>query len=32
MCGGGVCIILSLPLVDRCIEIIGVCIWRIYVL
>ena len=32
MCGGGVCSILLLPLVVRCIETIDVCIWRIFVL
>ena len=31
MCGGGVCIILVLPLVDRCIETIDVCIWCMFV-
>ena len=31
MCGGGVCSILLLPLVDRCIETIDVCIWRMFV-
>ena len=30
--GGGVCSILLLPLVARCIETIGVCIWRMFVL
>ena len=29
MCGGGVRIILLLPLVARCLETIYVCIWRI---
>ena len=29
--GGGVCSILLLPLVARCIETIDVCIWRIFV-
>ena len=28
MCGGGVCSILLLPLVARCLETIDVCIWR----
>ena len=28
MCGGGVCSILLLPLVDRCLETIDVCIWH----
>ena len=28
MCGGGVCSILLLPLVTRCLETIDVCIWR----
>ena len=32
MCGGGVRIILLLPLVARCIERIDVCIWRMFVL
>ena len=27
ICGGGVCSILLLPLVDRCRETIDVCIW-----
>ena len=27
MCDGGVCSILLLPLVDRCMETIEVCIW-----
>ena len=31
MCGGGVCIILLLPLVDRCLETIDVCIWHTFV-
>ena len=31
MCSGGVRSILLLPLVDRCIETIDVCIWRILV-
>ena len=31
MCGGGVCSILLLPLVARCIETIDVCIWRMFV-
>ena len=32
MCGGGVCSILFLPLVARCLETIDVCIWHIFVL
>ena len=32
ICGGGVCSILLLPLVDRCIETIDVCIWSLRVL
>ena len=28
MCGGGVCSILLLPRVARCLETIDVCIWR----
>ena len=31
MCGGGVRRILLLPLVDRCLETIDVCIWRMFV-
>ena len=31
MCGGGVSSILLLPLVDRCIETIDVCIWHMFV-
>ena len=31
MYGGGVRSILSLPLVARCLETIGVCIWRMFV-
>ena len=31
MCGGGVCSILFLPLVARCIETKDVCIWRMLV-
>ena len=31
MCGGGVRSIVSLPLVDRCLETIDVCIWRMFV-
>ena len=31
MCDGGVCSILLLPLVARCIETIDVCIWRMFV-
>ena len=31
MCGGGVCSILLLPLVTRCIDTIDVCIWRMFV-
>ena len=30
MCGGGVCSILLLPPVARCIESIDVCIWHIF--
>ena len=30
MCGGGVRNILLLPLVDRCLETIDVCIWRMF--
>ena len=30
VCGGGVCSVLLLPLVARCIETIDVCIWRIF--
>ena len=32
MCGGGKHIILLLPLVARCIEIIDVCTWHMFVL
>ena len=32
MCGGGVCSILLLPLVPRCLETIEVCIWCMFVL
>ena len=32
MCGGGVRSIVLLPLVDRCIETIDVCIWHMFVL
>ena len=32
MCGGGMGIILLLPLVGRCLETIDVCIWRMFVL
>ena len=32
MCGGGVCSILLLPLVARCLETIDVCIWYMVVL
>ena len=32
MCGAGVCSILLLPLVARCIETIDVYIWRKFVL
>ena len=32
MCGGVVCSILLLPLVARCLETIGVCIWHMVVL
>ena len=31
MCGGGVCSILLLPGVSRCLEKIDVCIWRMFV-
>ena len=31
LCGGGVHIILLLPLVARCLERIDVCIWRMFV-
>ena len=31
ICGGGVCSILLLPLVARCMETIDVCIWRMFV-
>ena len=31
MCGRGVCSILLLPLVARCIESIDVCIWHMIV-
>ena len=31
MCGGGVRIILLLPLVARCLETIDVCIWHMFV-
>ena len=31
MCGGGVCSILLLPFVARCIETIAVCIWCMFV-
>ena len=31
MCGGGMCSILLLPLVARCLETIDVCIWRMFV-
>ena len=31
MCGGGMRTILLLPLVGRCLEIIDVCIWRMFV-
>ena len=31
MCGAGVRSILLLPLIARCIETIGVCIWRMFV-
>ena len=30
MCGGGVRIILLLPLVARCLGTIDVCIWRMF--
>ena len=32
ICGGGVCSILLLPHVARCIEIIDLCIWHMFVL
>ena len=32
MCGGGVCIILLLPFVTRCLETIDACIWHMLVL
>ena len=31
MCGGGVRSIWLLPLVDRCLETIDVCIWHMFV-
>ena len=31
ICGGGVCSILLLPLVARCLEAIDVCIWHMFV-
>ena len=31
MCGVGVCSILLLPLVARCLETIDVCIWHMFV-
>ena len=31
MCGGGVCSVLLLPLVARCIKTIDVCIWSMFV-
>ena len=31
MCGGGVYSILLLTLVDRCLETIDICIWRMFV-
>ena len=31
MCGRGVCSILLLPLVARCLETIDVCIWHMFV-
>ena len=31
VCGGGVCSILLLPLVARCLETTDVCIWRMLV-
>ena len=31
MCCGGVCSILLLPLMARCLETIDVCIWRMFV-
>ena len=32
MGGGGVCSMLLLPLVDRCLKTIDVCIWHMFVL
>ena len=32
MCGGGVCSMLLLPLVARCLETTVVCIWGMFVL
>ena len=31
MCCGGMCSILLLPLVARCLETIDVCVWRMFV-
>ena len=31
LCGGCVCSIVLLPLVDRCIETLEECIWRMFV-
>ena len=31
MCGGGVCSLVLLPLVARCLETIDVCIWSMFV-
>ena len=31
MCGGGVCSIVLLSLVARCLDTIDICIWRIFV-
>ena len=31
MCGGGVCSILLLPLIARCLETKDVCIWHMFV-
>ena len=31
MCGGGVCSILLLPRVGRCLETIDVSVWRMFV-
>ena len=31
MCGGGVCSILLLPLVARCLETMDLCMWHMFV-